>query len=795
MKILQNIFVLIFFLSGSYAVYAQETLIVGQVVDATDQTPIPDVNVYFKNTVIGMKTNEEGYFMLRTMGQETTVVFSCVGYKIKEIRVKPGKSVGTQVELHEENTLLQEVFVAPGVNPALEIMKRARILRKVNDVTQSDAYLSEGKIRQIVLLNKLNRHNAGRKIYEQLQTGNLNPSDSSLVVPLYMSESNVLVQKNTRKLQNENIFTSGEKSRNIIRQLLGDTDFKIDFYDNTISIYGKNIVSPLAGGSGLYYDFYLTDSVYNAGRKLYNIRFRTKNAKNLAFAGDMKIDSATYAIADISAILPAQANINFIRNLTINQQFKINESERWIPQSESITLSMNYELLGDSLHPKPEIFVCHSFIYDMDKIQIPAENFAGSGIRQQTLEEKLNTVNNTPLIKTAKWLADVILTGYVPAGKIDVGKIQQIARVNDVEGLRLTMPLRTNEHLWKNISVGGYVGYGFKSNELKYSGNLQFRIPGNRRRIVGASYTNDYRRIDYDYNNFEYRENALVSGDEDFTSSIVSVKSTWKLSNRKEWSGFVGNEWCNGFESRLYYRNNDFLSNTALPLIHGTNTYSSFGQQSVALANRISFHERYYDDHLQRIYMSGFNPVIYAIAEAGKYQLGNASGEYERLSASIRQNLRIGMANVRYLLEAGMLLGNVPYTLLSVPSGNETFGYSLYKYSLMNYMEYAADEYVNLHTDVTLNGLLLNQIPLIKHLNLRELASFKIAYGSLRDNHAEITDFPDYLSPLNKPYMEVGVGVTNIFRFLSLQSVWRLTDTNKTDVRKWAVKANISVNF
>jgi len=54
-------------------------------------------------------------------------VFSCVGYRRKEIKLKPGQGVGLQVELHEENTMLQEVFVVPGANPALELMKKVRL--------------------------------------------------------------------------------------------------------------------------------------------------------------------------------------------------------------------------------------------------------------------------------------------------------------------------------------------------------------------------------------------------------------------------------------------------------------------------------------------------------------------------------------------------------------------------------------------------------------------------------------------------------------------------------------------
>ena len=43
---------------------AQETLAVGQVVDAQSLLPIPNVNIVFKNTETGVKSTDDGYNML-----------------------------------------------------------------------------------------------------------------------------------------------------------------------------------------------------------------------------------------------------------------------------------------------------------------------------------------------------------------------------------------------------------------------------------------------------------------------------------------------------------------------------------------------------------------------------------------------------------------------------------------------------------------------------------------------------------------------------------------------------------
>lgn len=100
-----------------------------------------------------------------------------------------------------------------------------------------------------------------------------------------------------------------------------------------------------------------------------------------------------------------------------------------------------------------------------------------------------------------------------------------------------------------------------------------------------------------------------------------------------------------------------------------------------------------------------------------------------------------------------------------------------------------------MHNDLITDGLLFNQIPVIKHLNLREMFSFKILYGGLRDAHKNILDYPDFVYPVNNPYMEIGVGIANIFRVLNLQSVWRLSDNTRPGTTRWGILGNIRISL
>ena len=772
---------------------AQETIVVGQVIDKYDKHPLSSVSIYFKGTSVGTTSNEEGYFLLRHTGKENILVFSAIGYKKTEIKIKPGSNIGLTVEMEESNTLLQEVFILPGANPALDLMRKVRLLRKVNDETKLPHYEVLATEQNAIFLSRSQHRSISKQIFRQLQEGNLLSSDSSLLVPLYMDEIKYQLTSTAKTELSKKIFSSSEEGNKILEQLFGELNPSLNFYENSIPVFNKNIISPLASIGNMYYNYYLADSMVTSSGKQYEIHFRSRNPRNPAFNGKFCLDSASLALTYIEAELPSEANINFIRHLSIKQEFVPFSSKRWVRNKDQLSLVLNLDILTDSVPAGSQIFFKRSTIYNTGSIQIP-ESFAQSGYSEETLNQKLQQLGKTPLMNAAKWLADIIFTGYIPVGKIDIGKIQYLARTTDVEGLRLTLPFRTNEKMWKNFTVGGFVGYGFKNEAIKYSGFTQYKLPAEKRRIIGLNYTNDYRRIDYNYNNFLYLENPLVSGDEDIAGTIFALRSAGRLNERKEWTLSFSGDWNRNIESGLYFRSLQQLPSDALPLKKDGVDIGNFQQQSFTLSTRFSFNEKKYEDHLQRIYINNRNPIIYGILEVGKYELGNTEKYYGKVSGILKQNVQFDLGQVNYWMEAGSIFGSVPYPLLAYQPGAEG-GYGFYRFSMMNFMQFAADKYFDFHGELIMNGLILNHIPLLKYLNMREMFSVKFGYGKMSNDHLSVMDFPAYVYPFNRPYTEVGVGLANILHLFNLQAIWRLTDIKQFSGDNFAIRGSLRISF
>ncbi|MFN5073539.1 MAG: carboxypeptidase-like regulatory domain-containing protein [Cyclobacteriaceae bacterium] len=68
------------------SIFAQDRIVTGTVVNATDKPPLPGVNVPVKGTTNGTVTDAEGRYQI-SVAENSTLVFSMVGQKSTERQV------------------------------------------------------------------------------------------------------------------------------------------------------------------------------------------------------------------------------------------------------------------------------------------------------------------------------------------------------------------------------------------------------------------------------------------------------------------------------------------------------------------------------------------------------------------------------------------------------------------------------------------------------------------------------------------------------------------------------------
>lgn len=775
--------------------YAQpgETLVVGYVRSKSDKSPIVAANIFFEGTTIGTQSDDDGFFVLRHPGPEKRLVISSIGYKPVVVTIDPGAPMSVNVELREDIRSLQELIVFPGVNPATLLLRKVREAAAVNDI-HNLALTFRSKEEELILM-PVGRESTRRR-FEKWTSGLINSSDSSVLLPLYIAGRTYLHEGRTARHQlAEFSKATPDNLLLVLEKLAGSLSSDINFYNNTITMFGKNLVSPLSTAGNAFYMYYLIDSIPGETGKQYHLRFRSRNQKNLAFNGEMYIDSASLALTSINVQLPAAANINYISNLVVQQNFRIDRG-KWIPAVTEMKMSMNYALQPDSVNRIPELFYTRSISTTAeDTLRISTDNFAGSEFQKEELELKLAELNDMPLMKAARWIADVVITGYAQVGKLDVGKVYQFARLTSQEGLRFNIPLRTNELLWPNLSVGGYWGYGMGSGKHSFSATMGLKLPYDRKTVLRAGYTDDFRRVDYEYNDYMVKENPLLSGDVDIANTLISFASTDRLNQRKEWYASVTHDWNSDIESSLHYRSNRYFSSGWLPFSAEQGSNVMYNHRSLTLVTRFSKGERTYEDHLDRIYIQNELPVLYLITEAGQTNPFDEKHNYLKLLLKLKHKILFSYGQWMYSVDAGWLLGDVPYNLYFTQGSDKAFTHRRLHFNLMNFMEYTFDKYISTHQELMLNGVIFNSLPLIRNFNLRELFTFKALYGGLSQSRFTPYDLPSNTAALHTPYVEVGAGISNIFKVGSVQSVWRLTGRNKPGISRWGIVLGIRFNF
>lgn len=95
------------------------------------------------------------------------------------------------------------------------------------------------------------------------------------------------------------------------------------------------------------------------------------------------------------------------------------------------------------------------------------------------------------------------------------------------------------------------------------------------------------------------------------------------------------------------------------------------------------FGEKVIEDHFQRLYLKSEKPVLYATLEGGHFKHGDEKGNYGRVSTTLLHRGQFALGEWRYMIEAGKILGSVPYLLLKFIQGKESGAYNRFEFAMM----------------------------------------------------------------------------------------------------------------
>lgn len=121
----------------------------------------------------------------------------------------------------------------------------------------------------------------------------------------------------------------------------------------------------------------------------------------------------------------------------------------------------------------------------------------------------------------------------------------------------------------------------------------------------------------------------------------------------------------------------------------------------------------------------------------------------------------------------------------------------------MNSSEFVSDTYASLNYRHRFEGFILNRLPLIKKLKWRLRGTANVLFGGVTDENEQILsdiDISGTPSQTTKaldstPYVELGYGIENIFKFGRVDFFHRLTYLDDPNVDKFGVKFSFQIIF
>ena len=233
--------------------------------------------------------------------------------------------------------------------------------------------------------------------------------------------------------------------------------------------------------------------------------------------------------------------------------------------------------------------------------------------------------------------------------------------------------------------------------------------------------------------------------------------------------------------------------------------YSRYQTNQVTASIRYAYREKFITQHFRRGSLGSNYPIITLNYTKG-FKLNNgllkSDFDYDKAGLEITQDFTDGrIGQLSYTLSSGITNGILPIILLDVQKGNDTYYYNKYAFNNMNRFEFVADKYVSLLLEQNFQSFPFNYFPLIKKFKWRSLATFRGVLGDMSEQNKIANGYYDttinyhFTVPSKEPYMEVGLGVENIFHLLRIDAVWRLNYLDNPGIAKFGIKGSIQFKF
>ncbi len=842
---------LVFISLISTLVFAQ-TKVSGEVFDEQGE-PVPFANIVFVGSNEGTITNENGRFYIESESTWEEINVSFVGFKDQLLALPQKVNYELVITLSSDDEALDEVFIFTGKtskkeeeNPAIAILRKIWLNKKENGLRQYDQYAYDKYEKLEFDLNTIDSALINSKlfrgmefIFEQTDTSRVT---GKTYLPIFINEAfskvygDNLIKKEKEVLEgNKN---SGFSENQTVIGFIKDLYNQYNIYDNYLQFFDKSFTSPISRTGIQTYNYVLADSTFIDNKWCYNIIYYPRRTNELTFKGDFWVNDTTFAIKKINMQLSKSANINWVKEIYMEQEFEIQNDSTFLLERDYFlsdfafnkkeasrglygkrtTLYDNYQFdepLDKEFYDK-EVYNYDKDVYNRDDSFWDKNRLEGLNKDEQGVYKMLDTLKTVKKFRNLYNLGSVLASGYYefPDLNLDYGPIFSTFGFNEVEGLRLRAGGRTYFGQNDLARFEGFGAYGFRDQKFKFGLSGKWLIDKKSRLIISGGYRQDVEQI-----GASLTTSRDVLGRNLASSSLVNTAANDRLTSIQLANFAFEIEPLRNFIVRTDLSLRSLSS--ASPTFNldyftdetQTTTTGDLTQAEVVLSAIWEPGKKTSGFGVERRTVNEWFPSFFASYTRGLEGTLNSDFDYERLQFSFKKGIRIGgFGQLNVSTEVGKTFGDVPLSLLSPVPGNQSFFSIFNTYSQLNFYEFVTDEYASVQLEHNFGGRIFSRIPFLKKLNLREIVAIRGVIGNISQSNIDLNRpafedllfeegetitaiTPDLIAPSLEPYYEYSFGVGNIFNVFRIDFNFRGNYNDLPDARRFGVTGSFGFFF
>ena len=851
-KWLKHIVCLMVLLAGVLSATGQQavTQITGLVRDSLSREAVPYATVTLIGTDEGTIANDKGGFTINSRAAFSKLRVTAMGYTPREVPVKAGQGSVVLVDLVPSGVELNEVVVRKGKekyskknNPAVEMIKKLRQRRDDNDPRRFPNYGYTQYERMMMGFGNLD--DVIKKPEEQAWVEQY--ADTSLltgrqVLPVSIKET---VARDWYSDNGHKQLILGTKSAGIdehidqenIKKVLDDFMGEVDIFQNDVTLLTNRFVSPLSRIAVDFYKFYLNDTVMVGSERCAVLSFVPFTPQTFGFLGRLyvSLEDSTMFIKRVAMGVPHDINLNYVEQMSIVQDY-----ER-APNGSRLKVRDNVEVSMKLLSNLPEVFARRETVYRDHNFERPEGGVFNFKSEQQiensaaympdefwqeyrpaevrtttaTMQGLMKRLRGSKLFYWAEQVVVVLVNGYIPTAKVskfDLGPLNTLISGNSLEGLRLRMGGMTTVNLSRHWFARGYLAYGTRDEKFKYMGSLEYSFTP--KKAMDQEFPIHSLRLTHRYDVDKLAQHYLYTNQDNVFLTLKrhkDVRMQYLRTTRLEYR----HEWYNHFSITLGLEHNIHEATQYVPFMYCDNTTRNrYTQAGFTLQLRFAPGETFYQARSYRIPINMDAPIITLNQTYMPKGFMGSLHEVNKTELGLQKRFwfsAFGYADV--IIKGEKVWSQVAYPDLLMPNVNLSYTIQPESYALMKPMEFINDQALSWDVTYWGNGILMNRLPLIKRLRLREVISLRGIWGSLSDkNNPNAVETQNLASPStsglfmfpsdapcqpmgNKPYMEAGVGLDNILTILRVDYVWRITYREHAGSDRHGIRIQLHFNF